>query len=212
MYTRWFKFLDNKKIVLASDSVHRKDILKELGFKFDVITSNFPENLVLTSPKDYVEQTCKGKFDTFLKSNPKLDLDILITADTIKVFKDTIREKPTGPEDILKWLREYSNNGVRCLTSLIIGIISKDKDGNNYVKNYLQSTPETIVWFQELSDELIQDYIDSGEGYGKAGAIKIQGLAKTFIKSVEGCFFNVVGFPVQVFSDNLIKFSLVLFK
>jgi len=205
MYKRWLNFVNSKKVILASGSIHRRNILEELGFKFEVMTSNFPETLEKTNSKDYVEKTCKGKFDVFLKDNSKLDCDILITADSIIDFKGTIREKPADDFEVTKWFKEYSNNGVKVLTSVIIGIIKKDKDGNNYVKAMLQSTPETIIWFQELTDDIISDYIKSGEPYNKAGGIGIQGIAKTLITKIDGCFYNVIGLPVQIFSENLIK-------
>ena len=80
MYTKWLPFLNNKNIILASGSPRRKEILSDLGIKFTVKTSDFPENLSKenTTPSNYVEQTCLNKFNFFLEKRIPITTDFSI--------------------------------------------------------------------------------------------------------------------------------------
>jgi septum formation protein len=207
MYSRWLNFLSTKKIILASGSTQRIRLLTELNFKFDSIPSDFPENLEKTIPKEYVEKTCLGKFEEFAKTNSTLPFDILITADSIVEKNGKIFEKPKDELEVYDMFYQYSNSEVICYTSVIIGVfkrgdISKGENLNELLKS-VKFTNKTEVYFDELDDNLIADYIKSGQCWGKAGGFSIQGIASTFIKGINGCYNNVVGFPVNQFLKEL---------
>ena len=205
MITRWLSFLNEKKIILASGSLQRRVLLQDLGLKFEVKTSDFEENLEKSNPDDYVSQTCYKKLEKFLEDNKDLSLDMIITADTIIEKDGKIYEKPKNKEEIYEWFSIYSNNSVNCSTSTCIAIIKKDSNGINRIFKYTQFITKTVVHFGELSQEIIQDYINSGEPFNKAGGFGIQGLGRTLIKKVEGCYFNVIGLPAYDFAYYFVK-------
>jgi septum formation protein len=198
MFTRWLPLLNKSKIILASGSAQRQKILSELGFIFEINPSDFPENLGKTNPKDYVKQTSEKKFEYFIEKNKDLSFDILITADTIIEHNGIILEKPQDEKDVNEWFQKYSNDKVVCYTSVVVGVI---RDGKVKSRQFIN---QTDVYFDDLDSEIISDYIKTGQYIGKAGGFSIQGLAKTFIKKIDGCYDNVVGFPVNDFIKNLL--------
>lgn len=209
MLLRWLNFLKDRKIILASGSKQRINLLKEMGLVFESKTSDFPENLEKTNPKDYVEKTSFKKFEEFLKHSKDLEIDILITADTIVEHEGKILEKPENKSDIYEWFEEYSKGMVICHTSVVIAIINNQNKSENLDKkeilNSIQFTNSTEVYFDEITKEMVSDYIETGEPFNKAGGFAIQGLGRVFIKKINGCYYNVVGFPIQEFAVRFTK-------
>ena len=199
MYTRWLTFLKNKKVVLGSGSARRKELLSELGINFTVHKSEFPENLQKegVEPKKYVENTCFGKFNYFLSHQKLENCDILITADSIVEFKNKILEKPKSKDECRQWFKEYSENKTIYHTYMIIGIIENGKC--TYKKHFLTTT---YVYFDKLSDDCIEDYINTSDPYDKAGGLGVGSKAKTFITGIKGDYYNALGFPVNAFVKN----------
>jgi septum formation protein len=211
MLIKWLNFLNNQNIIFATGSISRINLLKEMGLKFESKTSDFPEDLEKTNAKDYVEKTSLRKFEEFLDKNQDLNLDILITADTIIEHEGKILEKPQDENEIYKWLSSYSNSLVVCYTSVVIGIIRKSENSEGLIKNEVyksvQFTNSTIIFFDQITKEMISYYINTGEPFNRAGGFAIQGLGRLFIKKIEGCFYNVIGFPIHEFGS---KFSKLL--
>jgi septum formation protein len=205
MITRWLSFLNDKKIILASGSLQRRVLLQDLGLKFEVKTSDFEENLEKTNPDNYVSQTCFKKLEKFVEDNIELLVDIIITADTIIEKDGKIYEKPKNKEECIEWFSIYSNNSVNCSTSTCIAIIGKDSNNLNSILKYSQFITKTVVHFGNLTQDIILDYLESGEPFNKAGGFGIQGLGRTLIKKIEGCYFNVIGLPAFDFTYYLIK-------
>ena len=205
MYTRWLNFLNSKKIILASNSFYRQQVLKDLKINFSVLPSGFSEDLQKTNPNDYVMKTVYGKYDYFLKQYPKIDADILIFGDTIVDLDGVILEKPKDEDEMIKFLKSFSNNSVKVITSIIVTILSKDNNGNVSSKHLKQDISTTNVYFQELTDDIIQDFIfDNPDMYSASGGFDNQGRAKTLVKKIDGCFYNGDGFPVQLFVQMLV--------
>ena len=203
MYTRWIPFLNKKNIILASSSPRRKEILSELGIHFEIHKSEFEENISKEdiSPSKYVEETCNGKFEYYLKNQRNYPCDILITADSIIEFNNKILEKPKDKNQLKEWLNLYSENKIIVHTYMVIGII--DTKFNCIKKE--QFITSTNVIFDKISEDEINDYINTNDPYDKAGGFGIQASAKVFIKGIEGDFYNVVGFPVNAFIKHLNK-------
>lgn len=200
---KYIEYLNSKKLILGTTSLPRRKIFSDLGINFEVIASNFEENLEKTDPQTYVSNTCLKKFEEIISNHSEKDFDILITSDTIIVHNNKILEKPQTNEEIFEWFRNYSNSYVACYTSVVIGIIQKNSENKNCVKDKIQFLTESKVLFDEIDDDLIQNYIDTKEPFNKAGGFGIQGLGSVFIKGIEGCYYNVVGFPVNNFFKNL---------
>jgi len=211
MIIKWLNFLNNKNTIFATGSNARINLLKEMGLKFESKTSDFPEDLEKINAKDYVEKTSRRKFEEFLEKNQNLNFDILITADTIIEHDCKILEKPQDENEIYKWFSSYSNSFVLCYTSVVIGILRKSEKSEGLVKNEVirsvQFTNTTSIFFDQITNEMIRYYIDTGEPFNRAGGFAIQGLGRLFIKKIEGCFYNVVGFPIHEFAS---KFSKLL--
>ena len=123
----------------------------------------------------------------------------------IKILKlsieqgNKILEKPKSKEECKAWFKEYSGNKVIAYTYMVIGVIDENK--KCIAKRNFLST--TYVNFDILSEECIDDYINTDEPYDKAGGFGIQANAKSLITGIEGDFYNVVGFPVNAFTKNL---------
>lgn len=203
MYSKSLAKLKDLHIILASGSPRRRELLSSLGIQFTVKTSDFPENLPKDkfSPAEYVEQTCLNKFNHFIEQNKTDKYDILITADSIVEFDNKILEKPKTKEECKEWFQRYSNNKVLAHTYVVIGLINSEFKCVKMEK-FLSTT---YVVFDELSEEIINDYINTTEPYDKAGGFGIQGLAKVMIKGIEGDYYNVMGFPVNAFMKHLIE-------
>lgn len=201
MYSSLLSSLHSKHIILASGSPRRRDLLSSLGIPFTVQTSSFPENLSksLLSPVEYVEQTCLNKFNHFLKHNKTTPCDILITADSIVEFNNEILEKPQNASECKKWFLQYSNNTVLAHTFMVLGLISGDSTCVKMEK-FLTTTK---VFFDDLDEALIDEYINTSEPYDKAGGFGIQGTAKVMIRGIEGDYYNVMGLPVNGFMKHL---------
>lgn len=196
--------LSNGKVILASQSPRRKQILQEqLGFKdITVIPSLFSEDLDKnnTTPFQYVLDTATEKALDVYKSEVDADKEpsIVIAADTIVISSEAILEKPKNPVhhfEMLKSLRD-SPFPHKVFTAVVCIVPYQVPVHPGYaLETYIE---EAVVHFDSsISDELIRSYVESGEASDAAGGYKIQGRGAIFIKSIEGDFFNVMGLPAR---------------
>ena len=185
-----------KKLILASSSPRRKEILKKLKFDFDVLSSSVDERYKLNlSPKEIVKELSERKAKAISK---KLPNSFVIGADTIVVIKNKILSKPNDKKDAFEMLNLLSNNYHYVLTGVCL--ITKK---NNVIFNFVQITK---VYFYKLEEELINRYIKTKSPYDKAGSYGIQDFSACFVKKIDGCFYNVVGFPISKFINTLKTF------
>ena len=177
------------KIVLASASERRQELLTRIAKDFTVIVSKFDESSVKEkgSISKYVEEIAFGKAKD-VASNLKEDT-IVIAADTIVAFDGEILGKPKDKEDAFKILSKLSGNTHKVYTGLVLINTSNSK--------ILKSTESTEVKFSKLSEDDIYKYIDCGEPMDKAGAYGIQGMGGVFVEGISGCYYNVVGLPLN---------------
>lgn len=183
------------KIILASSSPRRREILKTLKYKFEVIPSPYVEQHAETDfSYDYAENLAVNKALAVvpLVEEPSL----IIGADTIVVSDNKILEKPKDFEDAFTMLETLSGKKHFVVTS--IAVINSQTGEIN-----INSTT-TFVEFEKLSSEQIKNYIEKFEPYDKAGAYGIQELPPGFVKSVEGSFENVIGLCPKAL-EKLIK-------
>lgn len=191
----------NKKIILASASPRRKELLTTMGLEFEVIPSTAEEN------------TENEKFSTKLIENIALakarDVAdkttfpaIIIGADTVVVIGDEILGKPKDDNDAFRMLKMLSGNNHRVISS--IAVIDTE------TKKILKDSVTSEVTFKELSDEEIKAYIKTEEPCDKAGAYAIQGIAGMFVKSINGCYSNIVGISVFKLAEMLKEIGVKL--
>ncbi len=186
----------SKKIILASGSPRRRELMDREGFEFTVITSKAEENYDPSLPPQEIAQSlAKLKAQAVASALPAQDLEdsIVIGADTIVALDGIIYGKPADASDACRMLRELSGKTHQVITGVCI-ICNKDAQA------FAQSTN---VNFKELSDSEIQEYVASGEPLDKAGAYGIQGLGGKLVDSIDGDFDNVVGLPIKTLAPKL---------
>jgi septum formation protein len=190
-------------IILASNSPRRREILSQLNINFDVAPSKFEETFIDMEPIELVEHFAYMKaFDVFesLKGNLPQDSYIL-GSDTI-VYSNSIMGKPKSDEEAFQMLKSLSNKEHQVISgiSVIQGSTGKAITMNE----------STRVWFRELEDREIINYISSGEHKDKAGAYAIQGIGSLFVEKIHGCYFNVVGLPINKLFKIMKEFEISL--
>ena len=183
-----------KKLILASASPRRKQILTDAGYEFDIITSDKEGEIDKITPPDKFAIRCainKGE-DVF----SKLDGDfVVLSADTVVAFDGKIYGKPTDKADAERMLKELSGNTHEVITGY--AILSKNMRQTGKVT--------TKVTFNSLTEEILNAYLDSNLWQGKAGAYGIQD-GFPLVEKFEGDYDNVVGLPIKEIDDAIKEF------
>ncbi|CAG8982316.1 hypothetical protein HYALB_00005317 [Hymenoscyphus albidus] len=197
--------LRGKRVILASASPRRKQILAPLGLNMEITPSTKPEDLSKDlDPLEYVMQTaikkCLDVYQVALENSMKSipDPALVISADTIIVTNTgRILEKPRSEADhlaMLKMLRDQKNH--RCYTS--VAVLAPREDARHPGYNIETTVEETKVVFDEnVSDELIEAYVKTREGVDKAGGYGLQGMGSLLVEKIEGSADNVIGLPLR---------------
>lgn len=187
-----------RSIVLASASPRRKELLEQIGLKFEVEPSNHTENVrSRLKPRELAKAISREKA---LAVADKYKDAIVIAADTFIVLKGKIMGKPKTKEEAKDMLSALSGKS----HSVITGFTALDTSGTKT----LSKSVETKVHVKRLSPEEIDSYVDSGEPLDKAGAYAIQGLGASIIEKIEGDYFNVVGLPLSAIVESLKEFGV----
>ena len=185
-----------KKIILASNSPRRQELMKLLGVKFETRVSPCKEiarsNL---APQDLCCYNAKEKARSILLS-PEEDC-IVIGCDTIVVLNRHILGKPETEEDARKTLSILSGKAHIVYSGLSVRDNKIQKEITEHVK--------TTVKFRDLSSMEIDSYISTGEPFDKAGSYGIQGKGALFVEYINGCYYNVVGLPLVTLYKILLK-------
>lgn len=191
---------DIMNLILASKSPRRKEILQNLGVKFNIITVDTDEHTTETDGKKYVEEIAFRKGDavrSLLESEGKFEDDMLIlSCDTVVVSADgEIMGKPQDRADAKRMILAFSGKPHFVISG--IALITKEKT--------VVTSESTTVFFDTVDEGDVERYLDTDEAFDKAGAYAIQGYASLWINGIEGDYFNVVGLPVKKLSDTLKK-------
>ncbi|MEZ4872863.1 MAG: Maf family protein [Bdellovibrionales bacterium] len=180
------------EIVLASQSPRRRLILEQCGYKVTVdtvkVSEIVKENL---SWEDALQDLARQKMDAYLESRKPLKLKdkIVITADTLVVFNNRALGKPKNRQQAIDFLRQMSGEKHQVFTGVALY--------NGSTQELITLTDCTDIRFKELSQNEIEQYVDTGEPMDKAGAYGIQGAAGKFVEKYIGSFNNVVGLPIE---------------
>jgi len=179
------------KIILASKSPRRKFLLGKINLNFKIFGSNIDEknikinhNRPIEYCKNLAEIKCIDVANNFEEA-------LIISADTIVYHKKKIYNKPNNRNEAIYHLESLSNKTHAVYTGVSLIIKSKNIKINFYDKTY--------VTFHKLNNQYIDYYVDKYKPYDKAGSYGIQDWSMIFIKKINGCFNNVVGFPVSKF-------------
>jgi len=185
---------DMEKIILASGSPRRKELLKRAGLNFEVCPSSYEEELsspVFTYAK--IENLAYNK--AYAVADETVDNAVIIGADTVVVLDDIILGKPQSRQDAFNMLKSLS--GKKHIVVTGICVINKY---NNTTK--VQSVTTTVE-FENLTDEKINYYLDNFKPFDKAGSYGIQELPEGYVKSVEGSLENVIGLCTKTVLEML---------
>jgi septum formation protein len=188
--------LKDKRLILASSSPRRQELIKGLGLKVEIrikpIKEKYPEHLKHFEIPDYLAQLKSLQFEDTLTSK-----DVLITSDTIVWHKNTALGKPTDENDAFQMLRSLSGQTHEVITSVCFKSTEKVKTINSITK----------VTFKQLSNSEINYYIKNFKVLDKAGSYGIQDwIGQIAVTKIEGSYFNVMGFPMDKIYDTLLTF------
>ena len=181
------------KVILASASPRRKEVLQNTKLNFDIQKSDIEEVILENeSPEDMVVRLAYEKaFDVAKRNTDRL----VIGADTIVALDNEVLGKPKDQNEAYQMIKRLSNKTHKVIT----GISLINLKENKIIKDYVVS----FVTFKDLSEDSIKDYINTNESLDKAGAYGIQGYGALLVKNIQGDYFNIVGLPISRLSDLL---------
>ena len=187
--------IKNYKLILASASPRRQQLMKDAGFTFEVRLKNVeekdPQELHLENVPEYLSKVKASAFREELKAD-----EVLITADTVVCIHDRILGKPADRKEAISMLQELSGN--RHLVVTGVSVTTRTEQ--------LSFSSRTDVFFKHLSNEEIEFYVDTYKPFDKAGAYGIQEwIGYIGIERIEGSFYNVMGLPIQKLYETLRK-------
>ena len=175
------------KLILASASVRRAEILHDAGFSFSVVSSAIDETpMAGEPPAKLVQRLADAKAE--LVSARAVGPAIIIAADTEVVLDGHVMGKPRTSEDARQMLTKLSGRTHSVLTGVTL-VRLPDAERRSFVET-------THVHFAHIPDEEITKYLGTGEPFDKAGSYAIQGRAGRYVPRIEGCYFNIVGLPL----------------
>lgn len=194
--------LSQRKIILASQSPRRHSLIKKLNVDFDVVKPSFEEKLESDNyTDDAIESLSLKKAMSVLNDYKGTDICadcLIVSADTMVILDNKIYGKPKNEECAKKMLKELS--GKKHFVVTAVSIVDAK------TKKHVTRLTKTYVTFQNLTDEIINTYVQNKKPLDKAGAYGIQELSNDFIKSVDGDLENVIGLPTQTLRSMLEEF------
>jgi len=186
------------ELILASSSPRRQELLREIGIPFQVHAANIDEDQIMgEAPTAYALRLAREKAQAVATHYPQ---SYVLGADTIVVVDGEVLGKPRDREDAVRMLRLLSGRGHEVITA-----VSLVAPGTLAVTR----ASTTKVYFREIAEEEIEEYVAGGEPMDKAGAYAIQGGASRWADRIEGEFSNVVGLPLSLVTDMLITTGLM---
>ena len=189
------------RIVLASASPRRKDLLRQVGLNFEIIPSDLDEEAVeYRDPGELVRKLALSKALGVL---PQARQGLVIGADTIVLLDQEVLGKPRSVPEAEKMLGRLAGRVHRVLTGVAL---VDSRTGRRLVDH-----EETLVKMRELTPGQISNYVATGEPMDKAGAYAVQGRGSVLVERIEGDYYNVVGLPLPRLARMLEEFGVKLF-
>lgn len=185
------------RLILASSSPRRREVLRNAGFTFEVVPAEVDETYAGNeNPAAFAERLAREKAEAVARRFQPLDDVVVLGADTVVVVERTLLGKPGSAQEARAMLRKLSGGAHEVITGVALAAPGSARPAGAH--------EVTRVFFRPLTSEEIDAYVASGEPLDKAGAYAVQGQASRFVTRVEGCFFNVVGLPVALV-DRLLR-------
>ncbi len=176
-----------EKLILASSSPRRKELLDAVGWPYEAIVAGIDESLRPNeAPAVYVQRLARSKAEAVAE---RVQSGLILGADTTVVINDEILGQPLDDEDARRMLKLLNGKWHEVLTGVAVV-----RAGGETRVDY----ESTRVRFAEMAEREIDWYVSTGEARGKAGAYGIQGAAGLFIEEIQGDYFNIVGLPIRL--------------
>jgi len=193
------KLINDEKLILASKSPRRKELLEQIGLSIKIIPSDIDEKRVrLKEPEEFVRELSFLKAESIAGLYPD---SWILGADTIVVVQDRILGKPQSENDAVRMLSSLNNRTHSVYTAFCII--------NHKKETIIKQSIETRVNFKRLSDREINWYVGTKEPFDKAGAYAIQGIGAFLVKQISGSYSNVVGLPVCEVVETLMNLKII---
>lgn len=185
------------KLLLASKSPRRRELLGALGYPVEFITLDVDEHVSSDIPASATAELLARRKADACPSEKIGPNTILVTADTVVVLDGRVLGKPADHDQAMAMLHALAGNRHTVYTGVCLRTMSKT----------VSFTEETVVWFRALSEEEIRFYVDTYRPYDKAGAYGIQEwIGMVGISRIEGCYYNVMGLPLAKVYEEISKF------
>ncbi len=197
--------MENSKLelILASTSPRRRELLSHLRIPFQILSQNVDEVSDAVDPSAFSLEIAdmKGQavYDLLRQENPKKNY-FVISADTIVTHQGKIYGKPKDVSEAREFLSELSGTTHSVYTAVVVKMVC------NGTESGFSFAEESKVTFNKISQDLMERYLATNDSLDKAGAYGIQGPSLTFISKVDGCYSNVVGFPLSRFVFETAQF------
>ena len=191
--------MKEKRIILASASPRRKELMMQAGYQFEIQVSHKEECYVSTIPSEIVKELSLLKARDISEQNEAKNL-IVIGADTVVAFEGKILGKPKTKEHAFEMIKSFQGKRHQVYTG--VAILDYDQDGAESVTNEAVCTD---VYVNSMSDEEIWNYIEKDNVMDKAGSYGIQSGFAIHIEKIDGDYFNVVGLPISYIYEQLKK-------
>lgn len=189
------------RIILASGSPRRRELLEQIGLEFEIMVSHMEENEDYKSPEKLVEALSRQKAEAVLAMLPAEEAVLVIGADTVVARKGRVLGKPKSKKNAVKMLSKLSGKAHQVYTGVTLlyrrsGTDDPEGSGSSAKVQRKTFHEMTKVRFFPLSPEEIEEYVATGDPMDKAGAYGIQGFFARYVERIEGDYNNVVGLPV----------------
>ena len=190
--------MKNKRIILASASPRRRELMQQAGYEFEIQVSHKEETYTSETPDEIVKELALLKARDIAKQNEAKGL-VVIGADTVVAYKGAILGKPRTKEEAFVMIRSFQGDKHQVYTG--VAILDYDEAGKETVVN---DAVKTDVYVNSMTDEEIWKYIETDNVLDKAGSYGIQSGFAIHVEKIEGDYFNVVGLPIS-YIYNILK-------
>lgn len=190
--------MQKKKIILASASPRRRELMVQAGYEFEIQVSHKEETYTSKAPEEIVKELALLKAKDIAEQKDAKDL-VVIGADTVVAHEGEILGKPQSKEDAFQMIKSFQGDKHQVYTG--VAILDYDAEGEETIVNH---AVKTDVYVNPMTDEEIWRYIESDNVMDKAGSYGIQSGFAIHIEKIEGDYFNVVGLPIS-YIYNILK-------
>lgn len=190
--------MQKKKIILASASPRRRELMRQAGYEFEIQVSHKEEIYTSETPDEIVKELALLKAKDIAGQNDAKDL-VVIGADTVVAYQGAILGKPESKEEAFAMIQSFQGDKHQVYTG--VAILDYDVNGHETVVNH---AVKTDVYVNSMTDDEIWKYIESDNVMDKAGSYGIQSGFAIHIEKIEGDYFNVVGLPIS-YIYNILK-------